>query len=199
MKQQVIFINGGTSKENFRDYYDFLRQTSFDPYETPFKNWNKTLWNFLWSDYEYWRIPIRERSYADYTAWKIMFEKSIPFFRDDIIFISTSQGSTFILKYLIENPFSLRIKKIFFLAAALHDTQLEKLGTFEFDISKISWLQDMFGQIYIYHSSDDDIVSMSDSEELASYFTKAEFRKFRDKGHFYQLERFVEVEEDIKK
>jgi len=67
-----------------------------------------------------------------------MFEKSIPFFRDDIIFVSGSQGSTFIFKYLIENPFHFRIKKIFFLAAALHDTPPEKLGTFEFDISKIS-------------------------------------------------------------
>ena len=132
-------------------------------------------------------------------AWKIIFEKSIPFFRDDLILVSGSQGCTFILKYLIENPFLFRIKKIFFLAAALHGTPLEKLGTFEFDISKISDLQDRFKDIFIYHSLDDDIVPMSHSEELYTYFPHAIFRKFSDKGHFYQLERFVEVEEDIKR
>jgi hypothetical protein len=47
MKHQVIFINGGTSKENFKGYYDFLEKISFDPYEIPFKNWNKTLGEYL--------------------------------------------------------------------------------------------------------------------------------------------------------
>lgn len=45
--EQVIFINGGTSKENFKDYYDFLEKISFDPYEIPFKNWNKTFGEYL--------------------------------------------------------------------------------------------------------------------------------------------------------
>jgi hypothetical protein len=30
--------------------------------------------------------------FADYTAWKIVFEKMVPFLKDNVIFVATSLG-----------------------------------------------------------------------------------------------------------
>jgi len=49
------------------------------------------------------RAPLHDRDYADYRAWKIMFEKMISFFNSEIVLVATSLGGTFILKYLGEN------------------------------------------------------------------------------------------------
>ncbi len=203
MKQQVIFLNGAVPKENRDSYYDFLQDQEYNPYEEVFYNWNKTLWERLWENFEYLRAPYGNIKFADYEAWKIMFEKMLSYFRDDCVFVSTSLGSTFILKYMIETGFpksqKLPISKFFFLAAALHDTQHELLGTFSFDVQSISKLWYIANQVYIYHSSDDDLVPMSDSEELFEYFPDATFREFTDKGHFYKETRLPEIEEDIKR
>ncbi len=43
MKQQVIFLNGGNPKENYKDYFDMLHKVEYNPYEENFKNYNKTL------------------------------------------------------------------------------------------------------------------------------------------------------------
>jgi len=152
--------------------------------------------------YEYLRAPISTEDFADYTAWKIMFEKMIPFIRQDVIIVTTSLGSTFIMKYMSENEFPVRIKKLFFVCAAISENPWgseTKLGSFSFDLefgySKVSrWVE----QIYIYHSQDDDVVPYQQSLELKQYFPEAIFREFYDKGHFYKELELPEIVEDIK-
>jgi len=90
------------------------------------------------------------------------------------------------------------ISKLFFLAPALHDTESELLGTFSFDSSQISQLNNIAKKIYIYHSSDDHLVPLSDSVELYGYFSNATFRQFSDKGHFYTEAELPEIVKDIK-
>jgi hypothetical protein len=79
MKKQFIYINGGVPKENFRDYYDMLESLEYNPYKETFLSWNKTLGEKLGEDWEYLRAPLHDRDYADYRAWKIMFEKMLPY------------------------------------------------------------------------------------------------------------------------
>lgn len=202
MKQQVIFINGSVPKENYTSYYEYLESVSYDPYEEKFLNWNKTLGEKLWDSYEFLKAPISSEDFADYEAWKICFEKMFPYLRDDCIFIVTSLWGTFILKYMIETGFpqskNLSISKIFFLAAALHDSEQEKLGSFSFDTFRLWELQNIAKHIYIYHSRDDEIVDFSESKELFSYFPDAIFREFTDKGHFYKEAELPEIVKDIK-
>lgn len=198
MKKQVIFIWGWVAKENYRGYYEFLEKFEFNPYEKEFQNWNKSLGDFLWDEYEYIRIPLPEKGFADYTAWKIIFEKVFLYLRENPIIVAWSLWATFLLKYMTENSFPVCIEKTFLLAAALNDSLEEKLGTFSFPLWEISKLEPRLGQIYIYHSQDDKIVAFSDGEYLANQFEKKVFRIFSDKWHFYQLERFPEIEDDIK-
>lgn len=199
MKQQVICLNGWVPKENFKDYYDFLEKITYNPYGENFKNWNKTLWEYLGAEYEYWSIPFPNKEFADYKAWKIVFEKMLPYISENAIFIANSLGCTFLLKYMGEENFSLRLKKVFFLAPALHDSRIEVLWTFSFDIELVYARVARFcKKIYIYHSQDDTIVPFTEWLELKSYFPEAIFREFYDRGHFFLEARIPELEEDIK-
>ncbi len=199
MKQQVIFINGAVPKENFENYYDFLRSREYDPYAEKLLNWNKTLWEYLWEDFEYIRTPSDRIGFADYEAWKIMFEKLLPFLEEGANVVTTSLGSTFIMKYIWENEFPVRIKKLFLIAPATNDTPSEKLGSFSFDIDLVyNKIQRWADQIYIYHSRDDELVPFEQSLELKTYFPEAIFREFSDRGHFYKEERLLELEQDLR-
>lgn len=199
MKPQIIYIPWGVAKENFTDYDAFLRQLEYQPWEEIFLSWNKTIWENLWDWYQYIRAPFREKEFADYEAWKIMFEKLSPFLKENVILIAGSLWGTFLLKYLTENAFPVRIGKIFFVAPALNDTKQEQLGTFQFDKKKISQISRLTKEIFIYHSRDDTIVPISDSLELLCYLPQATFKEFSDRGHFYLQTRFPEIEEEIKK
>jgi predicted alpha/beta hydrolase family esterase len=68
-----------------------------------------------------------EKKFADYEAWKIYFEKIIPYLQEDCIIATTSLGSTFIVKYLQENNLDVSIKKLFLIAPAIEDTPTEVL------------------------------------------------------------------------
>ena len=198
MKKQFIYINWWVPKENFDSYYDYLNSLEYNPYQEKFLSWNKTLWDYLWDNWEYLRVPFVERWFADYKAWKIMFEKTFPYLRNDIVIWAVSLWWTFIIKYLIENDFPVKIKRLIFVAAALNDSKQEKLGSFSLDKSKISQIQNKIWEIICYHSLDDELVSYSDFEELKTYFPDATFREFSNKWHFYMEERLTEIEDDIK-
>ncbi|MCH8518800.1 hypothetical protein LAT59_03500 [Candidatus Gracilibacteria bacterium] len=207
MKKQVIFINGGTPKENFKDYHDMLKKLEYNPYDENFLSWNKTLGEKLGDDWEYLRAPLHDRDFADYAAWKIMFEKMIPYFNSEIYLAGGSLGGSFILKYLGENDGILdrksgkkiRIRKLFLIAAAVNDTSGEVMGSFDFDLEEVytrvaRWCE----HIYIYHSTDDDIVMYEDALLIKNYFPESIFRTFHDRGHFYKEAEFPELVEDIK-
>lgn len=207
MKQQCIFINGWVPKENFRDYNTMLKMLEYNPYEEYFENWNKTLGEKLGEDWEYFRTPFHDKDFADYEAWKIMFEKMIPYLNPEITIVTTSLGGSFILKYLWENDGifdekswkKIKIQKLFLLAAAIEDTPDEKLWSFTFNLEEVytrvsRWCE----QIYIYHSSDDSVVPIEQSLKLNSYFPEAVFRQFYDRWHFYLETEIPELIDDIK-
>lgn len=197
MKQQVVFINGAVPRENFDSFHSFLREREYNPYEEKIENWNKTLGEKLGDDYEYLRAPLDDLDFANYQDWKIMFEKMFPYFHDEIILVTTSLGSSFILKYFGKNDFPVKIKKLFLIAPAVSDTPEEKLWSFkpnlEFSVRLRKWVD----EIYIYHSRDDQLVPFEQSLELHSYFPESIFREFDDRGHFYKEMELPELIQDI--
>lgn len=198
MKQQVIFISGWNPKENYKDYYDYIDQMKFDPTKKKVVNYNKTLGKYLWDEYEYLRLEMPEKKFADYTAWKMYFQKVIPYLQQDCIIATTSLWSTFILKYLQENNLSVKIKKLFLLAPAIKDSEKEILWSFNFNYDDYSGVKQICKQIYIYHSTDDKSVPFSQFEYIIDFFPTAIKRIFTNKWHFYLEERLMELEEDIK-
>jgi predicted alpha/beta hydrolase family esterase len=73
------------------------------------------------------------------------------------------------------------------------------MGSFAFELEEIytrvaRWCE----KIYIYHSTDDDVVPYEQSLMIKNYFPEAIFRDFHDRGHFYLETEFPELVEDIK-
>ncbi len=196
MKQQIIYIHGGIPKENYNNFLSSVESIEYNPYEEKNKRWRSSIEAELWEYCELIVPSMPNRVYADYAAWKVMFEKLLPYLRDDVIFIGHSLGSCFLFKYLSENKLYVSIKAFFSVGGAIHDNDLELLGSFTPDIQKINdtWAE----QLYLIHSRDDDIVPFSDFEVLDQHLSGHQTMVFEDRGHFIG-EEFPEIIEELKK
>lgn len=199
MKKQFVFLNGGVPRENYSSYEEYLQGIKYNPEKEAFQNWNKLLPERLGDNWEFLRAPFPTRKFADYAEWKLIFEKMIPFFNPEGIYLwATSLWATFLFKYLGESELQIRIKKLFLIAPAMSDTKNEILWSFSFDFDlNYHRVQRAADQIYIYHSTDDTVVPFQQSLELKTYFPDAIFREFHDRGHFYRESNLPEIEQDL--
>ncbi len=200
MKKQIIFIRGGETFANKEDFYTFLNTTDINPYENK-KHWRDEVIEKIAETYDPLvpNMPLRENS--DYKAWKIWFDRHLDFIYDESpILVGTSLGATFLLKYLSENGFSKKISQLHLMAPCVTDEgqQLEKLSTFEFDVTKINKISNLCKDIHLWHSKDDKFVPFKNSEIVKENLPDAFFHILEDKGHF-NIESFPEILEVIKK
>ena len=196
-KQQILFIDGGEVSENFESYIDELKKLKIkDPFIGK-KRWKYTLQKWLWDNYSIAIADTPNDFFAKYEEWEIMFKKIIPYLRDEIILIWHSLWGTFLVKYLNENNFPVKIKHILLVAPAFEDNKKELLGSFNFD-KKLEKLQLYSHIITLYYSLDDFVIPVSDFENFKKILWDIECKEFRNKWHFLQ-ENFPEIIEDIKK
>ena len=194
--QQVILLKWGTPKENYKDYYDFLQKCEINPYEEKTLKWSDTLQEDLWENFEVLKIRRPNPDFADYKARKIIFEKYIPYFKDDFIFVWHSLGWTFFLKYFEENPWLLKkLKKAILVAPAIKDSPNELLWSFTPNLNFLN-LKKYENKIVVFASKDDFIVPFEEIEILQKIL-KVKYQIFEDKGHFLQ-EKFNELYKEIK-
>jgi len=197
-KQQVILVKWWIPKENYRDIYECLEGIQYKPYDLKKKNrWNTKLWNNLGEGYEL-LLPIANlnKYFADYLEWKILFEKSFKYLREEVILIWHSLWWCFLTKYLNENSFPVKIKQIFFIAPCFKDSEQEVLGSFNFDKS-LEKFKKYSDKITMYYSTDDFVVPVSDFENFKAALPEMKYREFNDRWHFL-WEKFPEILEDIK-
>lgn len=196
-KKQILFINGWVSKENYKDYIDYLNKLEYNPFKDKLKKWRHHFVEDMWKDYEIINPAMPNKHFASYIEWKIMFEKTFPYLKDDIILLGHSQGATFIVKYLEENIFPKKIKKIILLAWAFKDSDLELLWDFNFD-KKLQNFKKYENKIIFFHSKDDPVVSYNDLSDFKTLFPLSKYNIFENKGHFL-WEDFIELINEIKK
>ncbi len=214
MKQQIIHIGGGVAKENYDSYLDFVEQIEFDPYKEKSIFWTKTLEKDLWEDFEYIKIPMPNSDFADYQAWKIMFEKILPYLKQDFVILGHSIGADFLLKYLDELPLSFghlppypkgyergrlaeKVKHIFLLAPAFEDNEQEVLGTFKFSTNLQQFDKNFWKITTFLHSKDDFVVPFEDFQKFKNILKNPKFIQYEDKNHFL-VERFPEFLEMLR-
>ncbi len=200
MKKQVVLIRGWEVKENFKDFYDYLEKIKYDPYERKDGRWYKWFDKFLWDDFDWITIPTPNNDFADYKAWKIMFEKIIPYLKDDVILVGHSLWWTFLTKYFNEkntDKLFKKIKKIILVSPASRDIPWDLLWSFKFDenLEKFKKFED---KLVIFFSKDDFVVPFEHLEDYKRGLPNAKYRIFEDRGHFLQ-EDFDELIEEIKK
>lgn len=198
MKKQIIFIWWWIAKENFINFKDYLEKFEFNPYEEKKEKWRDSLQKDLWEDFEVIMIPMPNKYFADFSEWKIMFEKVFTYLKKDFFLVWHSLWATFLIKYLSENNFVYNPKNIFLLAAAFKDSLNEKIWTFNFLWDFENFQKNYVKNTYFLHSKDDFVVPFSDFLEFKKIFSKANFIEFEDKNHFLDKE-FKEFIDLIKK
>ncbi len=188
MKKQIILLKGWEAKENFKDFYDFLESQDFNPYEENELKWSDILDRDLWEDFEVIKFPRPNSGFADYKAWKIIFEKTIPYLKQNFILLGHSLGATFLVKYLEEDDkYDLKdkVEKIFLVAPAYKDDEKEVLWNFNFS-KPLDNLKKIQEKIIIFWSKDDFIVAFSNIKDFKIELPKAKFMIFENRGHFLQ-------------
>ncbi len=197
MKKQIIFISGWESKENYKDFIDYLEKIEFNPYEEKMQKWDDFLEDDLKDQFEVIKIPMPNKHFADYKSRKIMFEKVFSYMKENTILVWYSLGWTFLAKYFNEEKINFSFSKIFLLAPAFKDDEREVLWNFNFD-QKLENLAKYAEKITILHSKDDFVVPYDHFLEFQKVLPKAKFITFEDKNHFI-IEKFPEFIEILKR
>jgi predicted alpha/beta hydrolase family esterase len=190
MKKQVVIIRGGATFKTYKQYIVFLKRYEFDLKSLNVKGWKETLDKKLGMNFVVIYPKMPNPMNAKYKEWKIIFEKLLPFLRNNVILLGHSLGAAFLAKYLSENKFPRKIKATFLIAAPY--------GEINFVLPKtLKKLQKQGGKIFIYYSKDDKVVPFSDFKKYKKALPEAKTVIFKNRGHFNQTS-FPELVKNIK-
>jgi predicted alpha/beta hydrolase family esterase len=147
----------------------------------------------LGENYEVILPVMPNKTNAVFNEWKIWLEKLIPFLNDGVVLVGHSLGVSFLVKYLSENKFPIKIKGVF-LVSGVFDGDTEGYPLASFSLPEKLNLQTE--NVYLYHSKDDHIVPFEALEKFSAALPKAYPKIFEDRKHFNQGE-FPELADDI--
>lgn len=197
---QVYIIHGGDFFDSRKEFVTSLKKekvTKDDFLFSDQKKWKDNLAIDLADGYEVFapKMPLKDDAWYD--EWKIWFEKSFPYLKNNIILIGHSLGGIFLLRYLSENTFPKKVKAVFFVASPNWKRKKSSDENAGFNYASLDKLSKQVENIFILHSKDDPIVEFSHSVALAKSLPQATFAIFPDKHHFIG-ETFPEIEEYIR-
>lgn len=183
-KKSIIIIHGGDTYNTYDEYLEALRAFPVDETTlTSHQSWKDTLQKQLGDDYEVLRPTMPNKWNAKYQEWKIWFEKLLPFFPEEVVYVGHSLGGLFLAKYFSENIYSKKIAGLFLIAAPYDMADLESVADFELPAS-LETLSQQVATIYIYHSRDDQVVPLGEVEKYQKQLPNAKVRFFETDGHF---------------
>ncbi|MCX6822410.1 MAG: hypothetical protein NTX91_00235 [candidate division SR1 bacterium] len=186
--KQIIFIRGGEAFDTEEQYLDYLKKRKYDPFDQS-KSWKDWIEWALSDKYEMMAPVMPCKQNATYVAWKIWFEKLLPYLNEEeLIVIGSSLGGTFLAKYLSENTFPKRISQLHLVAPVFGSEGLvdETIGDFAFDPNKLDTMEKQVDKIFLYASTDDPLVPISHCEMYKKYVPSTEVLIFQNRGHFFQ-------------
>lgn len=198
MKKQIVFIHGGMTFNNRRDYTNFLKTRKISIKE-------KIRWS---NDYlkkklsKYFeiikpRMPLQDN--AKYNDWKIHFERHIPHLRNNVILIGESLGGIFLAKYLSENRFPKKISSVYLICPPFDNTLLHEdlVGGFKLK-SNLSMIEKNCENLNLLFSKKDEVVPVSHAEKYRKKLKNANLIVYNHiKGHF-KISKFPEIIKMIK-
>src|SRR3989344_1607191 len=197
-KIQVLFIHGGMTFKNKKDYLNFLKKRKIRVKERI--RWHdQYLKESLGKKFEIIkpRMPLPEN--AKYKEWKIHFERYFPYLRNNIILIGESLGGVFLAKYLSEHKFPKKIKAVY-LVCAPYDNSLpgeDLVGGFKLK-SNLSLMEKNAKRLHLLFSKNDDVVPVAHAEKYRNKLKNANIIVYKHiKGHF-KIAKFPEIIKMIK-
>ena len=199
MKKQIVIIHGGNildAKDNFLIYLN-KKKVTIDYFKSK-KGWKEDFEEKLEDEFEIFTPKMPNKENAKYVEWKIWFEKLIPFLGDDITLIGHSLGGLFLVKYLSESIFPKKIKALILIATPYNGKDRKhNLDTDYFFNDDFQMITNQVDKIFLFHSTDDEVVSFSDFEIYNKNLTSASFMSFNDRGHFNN-DKFLELINTVK-
>lgn len=198
MKKQIIVIGGGDTFDAYEQYISFLKTYKINFEKMKSGGWKDSLEKKLGKGFEVILPNMPNKYNAKYLEWKIWWEKIIPHLEPEVVLAGHSLGGIFLAKYLSENRFPKKILAAFLIAAPYDDKDMED-SLADFKLKKdLSRLRDQSDKLFVWQSADDDIVPFSDFEKYKKSLPGANFREFKNKGHFTQ-KNFPELVREIRK
>ncbi|HYF29190.1 MAG TPA: alpha/beta fold hydrolase [Candidatus Paceibacterota bacterium] len=182
-KQQLVIIHGGNARNSYEEYLDRLKQreVTADDFKVKHK-WKEVFADEFSSSWEVFKPSMPNDKNAKYLEWKIWFEKLVPYLRDDVVFIGHSLGGLFLAKYLSEEQFPKRVRATILVAAPYNTPEHPRA---DFNITHpFDQLVKQGGEIYLYHSPDDETVPLSAFERYAKEIPSAHAVLIENRGHF---------------
>lgn len=197
MKKQIVVIGGGDTFKTYKEYIAYLKKLKLDFRKTKIKRWKSNLSEFLGKNFDVIILKMPNTANARYLEWKILFNKLLPFLKNNVILLGHSLGGLFLAKYLSENKFPKKIKALF-LVAAPYDEENADYTLGDFKLSKnLTKLRNQVRKIFLYHSKDDLIVPFADITKYKKSLPEAKVTVFKNRKHFDQ-KKFPELVKDIR-
>ncbi len=188
--RQVWVLHGGNTYDSYEAFLADLRSSSVDyerlKYGTDWKPW--LVGQLPGTDVLLPGMPNKQN--AQYEAWKIVFEKFIEHFSDDVQLVGHSLGAMFLAKYLQENPLEVPVKRLVLISGAYDSDENEDLGSF--GITSATRLPESASEIWLIHSEDDPIVPFTELAKFQADLPEAHTMTFTDRLHLWQ-ETFPEL------
>jgi uncharacterized protein len=200
MKKQIVIIHGGQVLDINDDFLVKLqeRKVNIDDFKSKI-DWKNDLEQELGNDFEIFTPKMPNKENAKYAAWKIWFEKLIPFLNDDVTLIGHSLGGLFLTKYLSESIFSKKIKALILVAAPYNGKENKHHFNTDYTFNdNFKNITDQVENIFLFHSKEDKVVPFADFETYKEKLPNAISTAFVDKGHFHNLKNFPELKEIIR-
>ncbi len=197
-KTQILFIHGGMTFKNNKDYENYLKNRSIS-LEKKQKWGDEYLTKKLGPAYEIIRprMPLSEN--AKYRDWKIFFERYLSITHKEIILIGTSLGGIFLAQYLSENEVPKNIKGVFLVCPPFDGSLSNEdlVGGFKLK-SDLSLLSQSTKNLYLMFSEDDDVVPVEHAEKYRNKLPTANIIIYKKKNGHFQVSEFPEIIKLIK-
>jgi len=197
-KTQILFIHGGTTFKNKKDYISFLKNREVSVVK-------KTSWKGEYLDKKlggYFEIirplmPLADN--ARYEYWKICFERYFPHLRPNIILIGSSLGGIFLAKYLSENKFPKKILSVYLVCPPYDGagSSEDLVGGFKLK-SDLSLIEKNCRNINLLFSQDDEVVPLIQAKKYARKLKKAKIIVFANMNGHFKVPEFPEIIKMIK-
>lgn len=131
-----------------------------------------------------------------YNSWRNKLRKIFESLEDDPILIGHSLGATVLLKYLSEEKIGRKIKGLFLIGTIYWGKEDWEVEEYVLKANYADRLRDI-PAIFLYHSSDDEVVPLSHFRTFAGELPHVTTREFTNRGHLFGRG-FPELVTDIK-
>lgn len=197
-KTQVLYIHGGMTLKNRKDYLRFLknRKISID---------KKVGWSGNYLDEKLGRnfhiirprMPLQDN--AKYEEWKIHFGRYVPYLKGKVILIGESLGGIFLAKYLSENKLPKKVLSTYLVCPPFDNDLIGEDLVGGFNLSKkLLIINENTKNLYLMFSKDDDCVPVSHAEKYRKKLPHAKIIIYKSKNGHFNIPTFPEVVRMIK-